>query len=112
LLALLNDDHSGVTPSVAAFIRPIALARVGECLGLLGHRAEAIIKLTEAISLMGQVQLAVPQARSLETLAVLLAEEDRIGESRQAYVRAAEVYEAIGDAEASGRCRNVATAAP
>ncbi|MEU8038645.1 helix-turn-helix domain-containing protein [Streptosporangium sp. NPDC049078] len=112
LLALLNDDRSGVTPSVVAIIRPIALARVGDCLGLLGRRAEAILKLTEAISLMEQGQLPVPQARSLETLAVLLAEEDRIGESRRAYARAAEVYQAVGDAEASGRCRSLATAAP
>ncbi|MEV4075500.1 ATP-binding protein [Nonomuraea fuscirosea] len=111
LLALLNDDRSGVTPSVAAIIRPIALARVGDCLGLLGHRAEAIIKLTEAISLMEQAQLPVPQARSLETLAALLAEEDRSGESRRAYARAAEVYEAVGDAEASSRCRDLANAA-
>ncbi|WP_433519293.1 ATP-binding protein [Nonomuraea sp. CA-143628] len=110
MLALLNDDRSGITPSVAAFTRPIALARVGECLGLLGRRAEAIIKLTEAVSLMKQAQLPVPQARALETLAALLSEENRTDESRHTYARAAEVYEAIGDAEASGRCRDLANA--
>jgi tetratricopeptide (TPR) repeat protein len=110
VLALLNDDRSGITPSVVAFNRPIVLARIGECLGLLGHRAEAIIKLTEATSLMEQAQLLVPQARSLETLAALLAEEDRTGESRRTYARAAEVYQAIGDAEASSRCRDLADA--
>ncbi|MFK0046234.1 universal stress protein [Streptomyces sp. NPDC090741] len=47
---MLNDAGSGVTPSVAAFTRPIAPARVGECLGLLGRRAEAIAKLIEAIA--------------------------------------------------------------
>jgi tetratricopeptide (TPR) repeat protein len=108
LLDLLNDDRSGVTPSVAAFTRPIALARVGECLGLLGNRSEAIIKLTEAIGLMEQAQLPVPQARALETLAALLSDENRAGESRRTYGRAAEVYEAIGDAEASTRCRDLA----
>ncbi|WP_440104564.1 ATP-binding protein [Streptosporangium sp. H16] len=112
LWALLNDDRSGMTPGVAAFTRPIALARVGECLGLLGQRAEAITKLTEAISLMEQARLPVPQARSLETLAALLADEERTGESRHAYARAAEVYEAVGDAEASSRCRGLADAAP
>ncbi|MFG1826674.1 ATP-binding protein [Microbispora bryophytorum] len=110
VLALLNDDRSGVTPSVAAFNRPIVLARVGECLGVLGHRAEAITTLTEAIGLMEQAQLPVPQARSLETLAALLADEGRTGESRHAYARAAEVYEAIDDAGASGRCRELAAA--
>jgi tetratricopeptide (TPR) repeat protein len=108
VLALVNDDRSEVTPSVAAFTRPIALARIGECLGSLGRRAEGITKLTEAIALMEQVHLAVPQARSLETLAALLAEEGRGEESRQAYARAAEVYEAIGDAEASSRCHDLA----
>jgi transcriptional regulator with XRE-family HTH domain/tetratricopeptide (TPR) repeat protein len=108
LLALLNDDRSGVTPSVAAFTRPIALARVGECLGLLGNRSEAITKLTEAIGLMEQAQLHVPQARALETLAALLSDENRAGEGRRTYARAAEVYEAIGDAEASIRCRDLA----
>ncbi|WP_424532498.1 ATP-binding protein [Sphaerisporangium viridialbum] len=112
LWGLLNDDQLGITPSIAAFTRPIALARVGECLGSLGHRTEAIIKLTEAISLMEQAQLPVPQARSLETLAALLADEGRTGESRRAYARAAEVYEAIGDTDASSRCHDLATAAP
>ncbi|MDP9847143.1 tetratricopeptide (TPR) repeat protein [Streptosporangium lutulentum] len=112
VLALLDDDHSGMTPSIAAFTRPIALARVGECLGSLGHRTEAIVKLTEAISLMEQVRLPVPQARALETMAALLADEGRTGESRHAHARAAEVYEALGDAEASSRCRDLANAAP
>ncbi|MFC7645680.1 hypothetical protein ACFQX6_37490 [Streptosporangium lutulentum] len=112
MLALLDDDHSGMTPSIAAFTRPIALARVGECLGSLGHRTEAIVKLTEAISLMEQVRLPVPQARALETMAALLADEGRTGESRHAHARAAEVYEALGDAEASSRCRDLANAAP
>ncbi|MEV4249844.1 helix-turn-helix domain-containing protein [Streptosporangium canum] len=112
LWALLNDDQSGITPGVVAFTRPIALARIGECLGLLGRRSEAVIKLTEAISLMEQAQLPAQQARSLETLAGLLADEGRTSESRHAYARAAEVYEAIGDTEASSRCRDLANAAP
>ncbi|UBU08318.1 helix-turn-helix domain-containing protein [Nonomuraea gerenzanensis] len=105
---LLNDDRSGMTPNVVTFTRPIALARVGECLGLLGHRSEAIGKLTEAIDLMERARLPAPQARALETLAGLLAEESRIGESRQVYGRAAGVYEVIGDLAASSRCRGLA----
>ncbi|MFI6604326.1 helix-turn-helix domain-containing protein [Nonomuraea sp. NPDC050536] len=108
LLALVDDDQSGMTPSIAAFTRPIALARIGECLGSLGHRTEAIIKLTEAIDLMEQAQLLAPQARSLDTLAALLAEEGRAVESGHAYARAAEVYAAIGDAESSTRCHDLA----
>ncbi|MFI9593759.1 ATP-binding protein [Nonomuraea sp. NPDC052265] len=108
LQALLEDGRSGIRPSVVAFTRPIALARIGECLGLLGDRTEAIAKLTEAIGLMEQAQMPVLQAGSLETLAALLAEDDGIAESRQVYARAAEVYEAVGDAGASARCRALA----
>ncbi|MFI9550523.1 ATP-binding protein [Nonomuraea endophytica] len=108
LWTLLNDDESGISPNVVTFTRPMALARIGECLGSLGYRAEAIIKLTEAISLMEQAQLPAPQARTLETLAALLAGEGRTGESRAAYARAAEVYEAVGDSESGSRCHDLA----
>jgi tetratricopeptide (TPR) repeat protein len=108
---LASDERSGMTPSIAAFSRPHALVGVGECLGLLGRRAEAITTLTEATGLMEQVQSSGPQARALEGLAVLLAEEGRDEESRRVYARAAEVFEAIGDADASSRCHDLATAA-
>jgi tetratricopeptide (TPR) repeat protein len=108
---LASDERSGMTPSIAALTRPIALARVGECLGLLGRRAEAITTLTEATSLMEQVQSSGPQAHALERLAVTLADEGRNDESRRAYARAAEVFEVIGDVDASGRCHDLATAA-
>lgn len=52
------------------------------------------------------------QALALETLAALLAEEGRTGESRRAYERAAQVFEAIGDTEAHSRCLDLTTAAP
>ncbi|MFE3463286.1 helix-turn-helix domain-containing protein [Streptomyces sp. NPDC059185] len=106
LWALLNEPESGVRPTVAEFIRPIALARAGECLGSLGRRPEAITKLVEAISLMEQAQLSVPQAHSLETLASLLADEGRRDESSRAYARAAEMFETVGDADAGRRCRD------
>jgi tetratricopeptide (TPR) repeat protein/transcriptional regulator with XRE-family HTH domain len=111
LWALLDDEKSGMTPGIVAFTRSIALARIGECLESLGHRAEAIAKITEAISLMEQGQLPALQARSLETLAAILADDGRPDESRSAYARAAEVFEAVGDAEASRRCQDLATAA-
>ncbi|GAA0929143.1 ATP-binding protein [Virgisporangium aurantiacum] len=110
LWALVNDDRAGVTPSVVAFTRPLVLARVGECLGLLGRRPEAIDKLTEATGLMAQAQLLALQGRSLETLAELLAEEGRRAESQRTYARAAEAYVAIDDADASRRCQQLATA--
>ncbi len=111
LWALLNDDQSGMTPSVAAITRPIALASVGECLGLLGHGAEAITTLTEAISRMEQADMPLLQARSLQTLAAMLADDGRREESQRAYARAAELFEAVGDGDASRRCRKLATAA-
>jgi tetratricopeptide (TPR) repeat protein/transcriptional regulator with XRE-family HTH domain len=111
LSALLDNDQSGMTPGVVAFTRSIVFARIGECLASLGHRAGAIAKITEAISLMEQAQLPTHQARSLEKLAAILADDGRPDESRHAYARAAEVFETIGDADASRRCHDLATAA-
>ncbi|MFD4949535.1 ATP-binding protein [Streptomyces sp. NPDC058239] len=112
VLALVSDDESGMTPSIAAHLRPHTLAYLGRCLGLLGRRGEAITTLTEATALMEQFDSNYVRAGALETLAALLAEEGRTGESRRAYARAAEVFEAIGDAEAYSRCHDLATATP
>jgi tetratricopeptide (TPR) repeat protein len=110
---LTSDEGSGMTPNFAAFVRPYSLAQVGECLGLLGRRTEAITALTEAIALMEQSQVSnYREGRALEKLAAVLAEEGRADDSRRAYARAAELFEAIGDAEASSRCHDLATAAP
>jgi transcriptional regulator with XRE-family HTH domain/tetratricopeptide (TPR) repeat protein len=86
--------------------------RMAQCLGALGRRTEAISTLTEAIGLMETPEPSFRQAEALETLAALLAEEGRTEESRRAYARAAQVYEAIGDAEASRRCHAAVTPAP
>ncbi|MEV6057134.1 helix-turn-helix domain-containing protein [Streptomyces sp. NPDC052107] len=113
LLALMDDPGSGMTPSVAAHCRPVALVRIGHCLGRLGRRKEAITTLSEGIDLLDTLQMSdYRQAQALETLAALLAEEGRADEGRRAYARAAQAYEAIGDTEASGRCHALATATP
>ncbi|MET8327358.1 tetratricopeptide repeat protein [Streptomyces sp. NPDC005181] len=110
--ALVSDDESGMTPSIAAHLRPYTLADLGRCLGLLGHRGEAITTLTAATAVMESFDSNIMQALALETLAALLAEEGQTGGSRRAYARAAEVYEVIGDAEAHSRCHDLATGAP
>ncbi|GAA1912971.1 XRE family transcriptional regulator [Streptomyces durmitorensis] len=103
-LALMDDESSGMTPSVATHSRPFALIRIGQCLGHLGRR-------TEAISLLDALQLSdFRQAGALEELAMLLAEEGRTTESGLTYLRAGQVYEAIGDTEAHRRCHALATA--
>ncbi|MFI9103000.1 ATP-binding protein [Streptomyces fildesensis] len=111
-LTLVSDDASGMTPSIAEHLRPYTLADVGRCLGLLGRRGQAITTLTEATAVMEPLNSNSMQARALEALAALLAEEGRTGESRRAYARAAQVFEAIGDAGAHRRCHDLATAAP
>ncbi|MEU8265760.1 helix-turn-helix domain-containing protein [Sphaerisporangium sp. NPDC049002] len=108
--ALLDDEDSGMSPDIVSLTRPQVLARVGQCLGRLGRRAEAITTLTEAIALMEPFQMFGSQARALETLAAVLAEDGRTEESSQAYARAAEAFEAIGDAGPAGRCRDLADA--
>ncbi|MFI6604329.1 ATP-binding protein [Nonomuraea sp. NPDC050536] len=106
LWALVNDDQSGMTSSVMELARPHTKFRLGMCLRALGRRAEAVTALTEAVTLMDRLQLAdYLHALALENLAALLAEEGQTEESRRAYARAAEVYEAIGDSEAANRSR-------
>jgi tetratricopeptide (TPR) repeat protein len=113
VLDLLDDEDSGMTRSIAGNVRPYALIRFGRCLADLGRRTEAVDTLTEAINLMEKLQLSnFRQADALETVAALLAGEDRADDSRQAYARAAKVYEATGDAAASSRCKARASAAP
>ncbi|MBE1490996.1 tetratricopeptide repeat protein [Plantactinospora soyae] len=108
---LVDDEGSGITPSIVELTRPSLLVRLGLCLGMLGDRAEAITKLTEAVRLMELVQLSGSGARTLEALATVLADEGRNEESRRTYARAAEVFAATGDAEGSSRCHDLATAA-
>jgi tetratricopeptide (TPR) repeat protein len=111
-LALIDDEGPGMTPTIAAQSRPGAHFRIAQCLEALGRRTEAISTLTEAIGLMETLAPDFWQAEALETLAALLADEGRIEESHRAYARAAQVYEAIGDAEASSRCQAAAPPEP
>lgn len=111
-LALMDDPASRMTPSVAAHSRPLALIRVGQCLGHLGRRTEGIATLSEGIDLLDTLQVSdFRHAEALEALAALLVEEGRTDESHRTYARAAQVYAAIGDPESSSRCHTLATAA-
>jgi tetratricopeptide (TPR) repeat protein len=103
-LALIDDEGSGMTPAIAAQSRPYALLLIGQCLGALGRRTEAITTLTEAVGLMEALHPNFRLAEALESLAGLLAKDGRTGESRRAYARAALVFKAIDDDEASSRC--------
>lgn len=108
-LALIDDEDAGMTPAIAAQSRAYALLRIGQCLGALGRRTEAITTLTEAVGLMEALHPNFRQAEALESLASLLAKDGRISESRRTYARAAQVFMAIDDAEASSRCHALAT---
>jgi len=79
-LALIDDEESGMTPAIAAQSRPYALLRIGQCLGALGRRTEAITTLTEAVGLMEALHPNFRQAEALESLAGLLAKDGRTGE--------------------------------
>ncbi|MFF3559556.1 ATP-binding protein [Streptomyces sp. NPDC002574] len=110
VLSLMDDPGSGMTPSIAVHSRTVILIRIGYCLGHLGRRAEAISALSEGADLMDTLQMSdFRQADALETLAALLADDGRTAESSDTYTRAARVFAAIGDTEASGRCHALAT---
>ena len=83
-----------------------------QCLALIGLRRRDEGRYAEAIGLMETLQPNFRQAEALETLAALLLEEGRTEESHRTYARAAQVYAAIGDAEASSRCQAAVTPAP
>lgn len=106
---LTGDEESGMTPSIAAHSRPHALLRLGETLGLLGRRTEAIATLTDAIGILDQRPLSGQKGLALEILATVLASDGRTDESRRTYLRAAEVFEAIGWTDESNRCHDLAT---
>jgi tetratricopeptide (TPR) repeat protein len=105
------DEGSGMTLMVAAQSRADVYFGIAQCLGAVGRRAEAISTLAEAVGLMETLQPNFRQAEALETLAFLLAEEGRTDESHRTYARAAQVYQAMGDAEATSRCQAAVTPA-
>ncbi|MFI6294675.1 ATP-binding protein [Nonomuraea sp. NPDC050790] len=96
---------SEVDPGIAALTQPNALAGAGLCLRLLGRGAEAIAAFTEAVTLFERLPRSGSLARCLENLAAVLAEEGHPVASRRAYAYAGEVFEAVGEAEASLHCR-------
>ncbi|MGW1873650.1 tetratricopeptide repeat protein [Streptomyces sp. NPDC001975] len=112
VVALAGDEGSGMTPGTAEFIRRHTLVPLGKCLALLGRRDEAIAALAEATAPGERFDPSHWHADGLENLADLLAEEGRTGESRRAYTLAARMFEALGDAEAHGRCAERSAAAP
>jgi tetratricopeptide (TPR) repeat protein/transcriptional regulator with XRE-family HTH domain len=105
------DGGSRMTLTIAAQSRADVYFGIAQCLGAVGRRAEAISTLAEAVGLMETLQPNFRQAEALEALASLLAEEGRTEESHRTYARAAQVHEAIGDAEASSRCQAAVTPA-
>ncbi|MEV7285312.1 helix-turn-helix domain-containing protein [Streptomyces sp. NPDC093252] len=105
VLDLLNDEQSGMTPSITVLARPHALGYYGDCLKALGRRTEAIDALTEATELLGRFDVNFRQGQFLESLAELLALEGRAEEGERTYARAAEVYRLTGDGAAAARCQ-------
>ncbi|MFF7610233.1 NB-ARC domain-containing protein [Streptomyces parvulus] len=106
-IALMDDAAYGVTPTLAAYLRPLTVAGLGRSLKQLGLRDQAIATLTEAATALEPYPSYVT-AGVLESLAPLLAEEGHTQDSSSAYARAAEVYAAIGDSEAHRRCDKLA----
>ncbi|MEV5844017.1 helix-turn-helix domain-containing protein [Streptomyces sp. NPDC051985] len=98
-LELIDDERSGMTPTIASQCRPYALMRIGQCLAGLDRRAEAVTALTEAVNLMDALQPNFRQAEALETLGALLDDDGRLY-----YERAARTYRQIGDEAAGLRC--------
>jgi tetratricopeptide (TPR) repeat protein/transcriptional regulator with XRE-family HTH domain len=111
IAAVSADPESGMTPGVASLTLSHALGLAGQSLALLGRRAEAIATLTEAVEHMEGWQSPNHKlGRVLEILAGELTREGRTDDSRRAYLRAAEVFTEIGNADAAQQCREQAAA--
>jgi transcriptional regulator with XRE-family HTH domain len=86
-------------------------------LGLLLDSAAGRYRFHDLVRLFARTRLEEESPAKREALTArvtswLLAEEGRTDESRRTYARSAQVYEAIGDAEANSRCQAAAPPAP
>ncbi|MFI6317451.1 tetratricopeptide repeat protein [Nonomuraea sp. NPDC050556] len=114
LVQTLASQDTAQMASAVALEAPRVLAAnlmgIGRCLLRLGRHDEAITTLTEAVPLLEQAQLPHHRAVGLQDLATALGEGGRTSEALEHYARAADAFDAVGDAAAAQRCREQAAA--
>jgi transcriptional regulator with XRE-family HTH domain len=104
-LRMLEDPTSGMTPSIVAATLPFALGHTARALGRSGRRLEGIPLAVRAVDLSADMQNFHAQAAILLILAEDLYGDADAGLARESFLRAADVYESIGQEDEAARCR-------
>ncbi|MET8911650.1 helix-turn-helix domain-containing protein [Micromonospora sp. NPDC004551] len=106
---LAEDPTSGMTPIIADNTLPIVLSRIAQVLGDTGRTDEGLPLMLRAVDLLDGAHNRYQQATILWMLADLYL-PDEPEQACQALLRAAEVFESIGENERTAECRQKATA--
>jgi transcriptional regulator with XRE-family HTH domain/tetratricopeptide (TPR) repeat protein len=109
-LQMVEDPASGMTPSIAAATLPLVLLQIARALGRVGRGAEGVPLALRAADLFSGMQMFVEQAYCLRTLAEDIYGDDQAAQARECLLRAAEIYESVGQHEDASRCRQLAAA--
>ncbi|MEU5786317.1 NB-ARC domain-containing protein [Micromonospora purpureochromogenes] len=100
---LAEDPASGMTPSIAEGTLPMVLSRIAQALGQLGRAAEAIPTMLRAVDLLAAPHTRLQHATVLWMLADLYS-HDHAAEATDALLRAADVFEGIGELDRAAEC--------
>jgi tetratricopeptide (TPR) repeat protein len=104
-LALVEDSAFGMAASWAETSLPHALGLTARALGRVGRREEAIPMMVRAAELFGSRQVTMGQASWLQILGEELYGEDHAAEARASLLRAADLYESVGQHDRAAECR-------
>lgn len=109
-LKMVDDPSSGMPPSVTAGMLPFVLGHTARALGRAGRSPEGIPVAIRAVDLSAGMQNFHAQAAILLILAEELYGDADAAHAQESFLRAAEVYESIGQSDEATRCRDKAAA--
>jgi transcriptional regulator with XRE-family HTH domain/tetratricopeptide (TPR) repeat protein len=110
VLDMVEDPASGMTPSIAAGSLPMVLLQIARALGRVGRGREGVPMARRAVDLFGAIQMFVEQAYCLCVLADDVYGDDQVAEAEECLLRAARIYESVGQHDDAVRCREQAAA--
>jgi tetratricopeptide (TPR) repeat protein/transcriptional regulator with XRE-family HTH domain len=110
VLEMVEDPASGMTPSIAAGSLPMVLLQIARALGQVGRGSEGVPMALRAVDLFGGIQMFVEQAYCLCVLADDIYGDDQAAEAKDCLLRAAQIYESVGQHGDASRCREQAAA--
>jgi transcriptional regulator with XRE-family HTH domain/tetratricopeptide (TPR) repeat protein len=109
-LDMVEDPASRMTPSIASATLPFVLGQTARALGQAGRGAEGVPLALRAVDLSERMQIFTAQAMILRILGQDLYGDDHVAEAQECLLRAAEIFESIGQYDDASRCRAEAAA--